>query len=98
MCSELSTGRFVLALLGYVSRKRVIGGWLLLFYLGLVFGSVFTILMAIPSLQDLNPEGWEPRYWWLAVLDYIPWLLAYLATLILGIRAAFLRDQLLLFF
>ncbi len=86
-------GPLLMALIGYLSRRRAIGGWLLLFYIGLVAGSAFIILMAMPSLKNLNPDEWDPFYWWLAVLDYIPWLLAYLAALILGIRAAFLRDQ-----
>lgn len=68
---------FILAgMIAYVTRRMAIGGWLFYFYLGLCLSAVITTFMAVSSLPNLNPEGWDMFYWWMAVLDYIPLLMA----------------------
>jgi len=74
------------AAIAYLTRRRAIGGWLFYFYLGLFLSVFFVAAMAVPTISNLNPEGWEPFYWWMAVIDYVPWLLATVATFIFGFR------------
>lgn len=86
-------GPLLIGLLCYLARKRAIGGWLLLFYIALAFGAVTTILLAVATMGNLFTGDWDPLDWWLAIFDYFPWLLASIATWILGVRVAFVRDQ-----
>lgn len=84
---------FILAgMIAYVTRRMAIGGWLFYFYLGLCLSVVITTFMAVSSLPNLNPEGWDMFYWWMAVLDYIPLLMATAASFIFGVRLLF-RSQ-----
>lgn len=78
--------------IAYVTRRRAIGGWLFYYYLVLYLSSALAVLMAIATLPNLHPDGWDTFYWMLAVISYVPWLLSKLAELIWGSRLL-IRSQ-----
>lgn len=79
--------------IAYVTRRMAIGGWLFYFYLVLFVSSIFTITMAIVSLPNLHPDGWDRFYWVMALLNYIPWLLAHFLVLIFATRLLFKSQR-----
>jgi hypothetical protein len=79
-------------ILGYFTRKLMIGGLLLLYYCQVYGGSFFSILMIVLSWQDYLPAGWENKgLYGLFIISTIPSLLilileAIIASLLLQKR------------
>jgi len=45
----------------YLSRKKAIGGWLLYYYCCLYAGILFTILLSVPFINNINPSDWPDK-------------------------------------
>lgn len=86
-------GLFVALGIAYVTRRRAIGGWLFYFYMTMFISMAVSILLVFPSLATLFEDGWDAFYWWMAVLEFIPWLIATLLTWLFGIRLLFKKYR-----
>lgn len=84
---------FVALGIAYVTRRRAVGGWLFYFYMTMFGSMAVSMLLVFPSLSTLAEDGWDAFYWWMAVLDLIPWLIATVLTWFFGIRLLFKKFR-----
>ena len=68
--SNMGGGIVLAILIGALTRKRAIGGWLLLYFLGVYGGILYSILLVL-----FDPSPYGPAYW-PSVSEYIFFLIA----------------------
>lgn len=57
--SSVPAGLVVLPAIAYLSRRRAIGGWLLVFYIQLFVAIPFGLLFIPQTIMELNPNIWD---------------------------------------
>ena len=76
---------FLFLLIAYMSRRREIGGWLMLYYIGLYLGGIVSLVLVATTVGNLAPgpgvPGWKYR---LAVLSIFLPTSALAAEIIFG--------------
>lgn len=87
-------GFWLVWLVGYLTRKRPIGGWLMAYY-WMLYGSVlFTLAAQISVQQNFQPEQWEDRaLYTLFLISIVPLLIAYAAEVVFATRLLFHRYR-----
>lgn len=93
--SPKAAGSFWLAIaIVYLTRKRKIGGWLALFYVELYVESVFSVVLSIPTVKQLSPEGWDSqRRYVMFLASTLPLLVAAVCECVLGTLLLYQRSR-----
>jgi hypothetical protein len=90
------TPGFLFFLIAYFTRKRPIGGWLMLYYWGLYFGGAITLFMILSTIGNLAPSAWAAIPTWRYILAVIASLLPatfLLAEVVVGSMLLSKRDE-----
>jgi hypothetical protein len=69
------TPGFLFFLIAYFTRKRPIGGWLMLYYWGLYAGGAVTFFLILSTIGNLAPSEWAAIPTWRYILAVIASLL-----------------------
>jgi hypothetical protein len=69
------TPGFLFFLIAYFTRKRPIGGWLMLYYWGLYGGGAVTFFLILSTIGNLAPSAWAAIPTWRYILAVIASLL-----------------------
>jgi hypothetical protein len=80
---------FLFLLIAYLSRRREIGGWLMLYYIGLYLGGIVSVVLIATTISNLAPAEWATVPAWkylLAVLSTFLPIGALVAEIIIGTR------------
>jgi hypothetical protein len=94
--SSSATGGAVWIILAivYFSRRRAIGGWLLLFYVQLYLGFAFSALSLPQFFSGLKPGSWNDAvHYIMFFLSVAPLFAIQIIELYAATRLLFLRDE-----
>lgn len=82
-------------LIAYATRRRPIGGWLMLYYVGLYLGGIVSIVLIATTIGNLAPTQWAGVPGWkygLAILSTLLPTAALAAQVVVGTRLLYKRT------
>lgn len=86
---------FLAGMIAYLTRRLAIGGWLFYFYIGLLLGPMFALVLAYPDIGGyLQPSRWQDlKTYLLSFFSYVPWLVCQLVVFLCAVRLIFKSQR-----
>src|SRR3990172_277802 len=83
--SLVGVGGLIFIIVSISTRKKPIGGWLMLFFLQLFWGTFISVLFTIGAFANYLPSSWQDgRLYFLYLVSTVPVLLATFAQVVVG--------------